>query len=407
MFTATIAVCADMTCYCWDVEPLTQRALERRLKRYVLKETHDFLAVGAPGFEAVLLAEVQALPDVSDAKVVRGGVEFRGPFTTIYHANLQLATAHRVLWRVADFLAQSYPMLYNKAAKLPWERFLGLEKQVRFSVSSRSSRLHYPPKIAETIFSAAQTALSPLGLHPVVSDDAVLDVHVRFYQDRCTLSLDTSGEHLHRRGYRTHVGSAPIRETLAAAILETLDFRQFELIVDPMCGSGTFLLEAARLARGAAPGGERTFAFEAFPGFQRSLWERLKREAKAREHPATVRLLGFDQDAQILSAAQHNAERAGVTDAVFSPADALTLPYNTLKAGAEHALLVTNPPYGRRLSAKDARQLYTDLSAALSRSPGWTFALLTPEPSWVTLNVSEKREFRNGGVKTTLLVGQT
>ena len=401
-------MCADTTCYCWDVEPLTQRALERRLKRYVSKETHDFLAVGAPGFEAVLLAEVEALPGVSDAKIVRGGVEFRGPYRAMYYANLQLASAHRVLWRIANFLAQSYPMLYNKALKVPWERYLGFQPQVKFSVSSRSSRLHYPPKIAETIFSAAQTALSPLGLHPESSDDAVLDVHVRLYQDRCTLSLDTSGEHLHRRGYRTHVGSAPIRETLAAAILETLNFRQFDLIVDPMCGSGTFLLEAARLSRGAAPGGERTFAFEAFPGFQPSLWERLKREAKAREHPASVQLLGFDQDAQILSAAKHNAERAGIVGAVqFSPADALTLPYNTLETGAEHALLVTNPPYGRRLSAKDARQFYADLSATLSRSPGWTFALLTPDPNWVNLNVSKRLEFRNGGVEITLLVGQT
>ena len=387
---------------------LTPRALERRLKRYVLKETHDFLAVGAPGFEAVLLAEVQALPNISDAKIVRGGVEFRGPYRAMYHANLQLASAHRVLWRIAEFLAQSYPMLYNKAVKVPWERFVGFQPQVKFSVSSRSSRLHYPPKIAETIFSAAQTALSPLGLHPESSDDAVLDVHVRLYRDRCTLSLDTSGEHLHRRGYRTHVGGAPLRETLAAAILETVDFKQFDLIVDPMCGSGTFLLEAARLLRGAMPGGGRTFAFEALPGFQSPLWERLKREAKAGEHPAGVQLLGFDQDAQILGAAQHNAERAGVAGTVqFSAADARTLPYHTLKTGAEHALLVSNPPYGRRLSAKDARQLYADLSATLSQSPGWTFALLTPDPSWVTLDVSKKREFHNGGVKIALLVGQT
>ena len=227
------------------MEPLTQRALERRLKRYVSKETHDFLAVGTPGFENVLLTEVQTLPGVSDAKIVRGGVEFRGPFTTVYHANLQLATAHRVLWRVAEFLAQSYPMLYNKAVKVPWERFLGFEKQVRFSVSSRSSRLHYPPKIAEMVFSAVQTAVLPLGLHPDLSDEATLSVHVRLFQDRCTLSLDTSGEHLHRRGYRTHIGDAPIRETLAA-ILETVNFRQFELIVDPMCGSGTFLLETQK-----------------------------------------------------------------------------------------------------------------------------------------------------------------
>lgn len=390
------------------MEPLTQRALERRLKRHVLKETHDFLAIGAPGFEKVLLEEVQALPAVSDAKIVRGGVEFRGPFTTIYHANLQLATAHRVLWRVAEFLAQSYPMLYNKAAKVPWERFLGFEKQVRFSVSSRSSRLHYPPKIAETVLSALQSAVLPLGLQPTASDDATLNVHVRFFQDRCTLSLDTSGDHLHRRGYRTHVGDAPLRETLAAAILKTVNLETFDLIVDPMCGSGTFLLEAARLLRGAAPGSERTFAFEAFPGFQKTLWERLKREAGDRVQDSSVTLLGFDKNPQMLNAAKSNAERAGVKDAVkFSSADALTLPYDELKTGYKNALIIANPPYGKRLDAQNVRKLYAELSAVLSQSPGWTFALLTPDPTWVVLDVMERLEFHNGGVRVALLVGRT
>ena len=387
---------------------LTPRALERRLKRYVLKATHDFLAVAAPGFEQVLLGEVQALPQVSEAKIVRGGVEFRGPFTTVYHANLQLASAHRVLWRVAEFLAQSYPMLYNKAAKVPWERFLGFSETVQFSVSSRSSRLHYPPKIAETVLSAVQAALLPLGLQPASADDASLNVHVRLFQDRCTLSLDTSGEHLHRRGYRTHIGGAPLRETLAAAVLEIAKFRQFDLIVDPLCGSGTFLLEAARLLQSMPPGGERSFAFEAFPGFQKTLWERLKREAKARVHSSSVTLLGFDKNLQVLAAARHNAERAGVAEAVqFSPADALTLPYNALKAGYANPLVIANPPYGRRLDAQNARNLYAELSAALSSSPGWTYALLTPDPAWVTLDVGERLTFQNGGVKVTLLVGHS
>ncbi len=387
---------------------LSPRALERRLKRHILKETQDFLAVGALGFETVLLAEVQTLPDVSNAKIVRGGVEFQGPFTTIYHANLQLATAHRVLWRVAEFLAQSYPMLYNKVLKVPWERFLGFSETVRFSVSSKSSRLHYPPKIAETVLSAVQAAVSPLGLHPTEADDAALNVHVRLFQDRCTLSLDTSGAHLHRRGYRTHVGDAPLRETLAAATLKTVNFEMFDLIIDPMCGSGTFLLEAARLLQNMPPGGARTFAFEAFPGFQKSLWERLKREAQGRVHGSSVTLLGFDKSAEVLSAAKHNAERAGVVDAVqFSAADALTLPYHALRAGHPHALLIANPPYGRRLDAQNARKLYAELSAALSQSPGWTYALLAPDPAWVTLDVLKRLELQNGGVKVTLLVGRT
>lgn len=394
------------------MEPLTPRALERRLKRYVMKETHEFLAVGAPGFERVLLAEVENLPGVTDARTVRGGVEFRGPFVSVYHANLRLATAHRLLWRVAEFLAQSGPMLYNKAAALPWERYLGFERDVRFHVSSRGSRLNHPQGAAETLYSAVNKALEPLGLAVQTSEDAPLTVHARLFRDRCTLSIDTSGEHLHRRGYRTHVGEAPIRETLAAGILKTVGLEDYDLIVDPMCGSGTFLLEAARLLGHAAPGKDRRFAFEHLPSFQPTLWERLKREAAAEETPVATTLLGFDKDARVLTAARANAERAGVAGAVrLEVADALTLPYGGLRAGFRRPLLVCNPPYGKRLESGDtsggARQLVADLSARLGQAPGWTVALLTPNPAWTGLAADERLEFANGGGAVTLLVGHT
>lgn len=393
------------------MEPLTPRGLERRLKRHVLRETHDFLAVGAPGFEVVLLAEVEALPNVGEAQAVRGGVAFRGPFETVYHANLRLATAHRVLWRVAEFLAQSYPMLFNKAAALPWERFLGFAKTVRFSVSARSSRLHHAPHIAATLLSAAQHALTPLGLSVQENDEAALELHVRLFRDRCTLSLNTSGAHLHRRGYRTHIGDAPLRETLAAAVLKQVGAPDFDLIVDPMCGSGTLLLEAARLLRRLPPGGERAFAFEHLPAFQPTLWARLRREAEAEQQPQTATLLGFDHDPEVLRAAQANAARAGVEDGVrLGVADALALPYAALRAEhaeAGHALFVCNPPYGKRLGTRQSRGLYDGLSSALAAAPGWTFAILTPDPGWVRLPVAEKLEFQNGGLRVALLVGQT
>lgn len=390
------------------MEPLTSRALERRLKRHVMKERHDFLAVAAPGFERVLLAEVESLPDVTDARAVRGGVEFRGPFTTVYHANLRLATAHRVLWRVAEFLAQSHPMLYNKAGALPWERFLGFHKTVRFHVSSRGSKLHHPQKVAETLLAAANRALNPLGLAAEAAEDAPLTVHARLFRDRCTLSVDTSGEHLHRRGYRLHVGEAPIRETLAAGVLKTVSLEDYDLIVDPMCGSGTFVLEAARLLGHVAPGKDRAFAFEHLPSFQPTLWERLKREAAAREVPVAATVLGFDRDARVLTAARANAERAGVAGAAeFGVADALTLPYNALRAGYERPLLVSNPPYGKRLESGGARGLYADLAGALREAPGWTVALLTPHPGWVPLAVDERLAFSSGGGDVTLLVGHT
>lgn len=372
------------------------------------KETHAFLAVGAPGFEAVLLREVETLPQVRGGRIVRGGVEFLGPLETIYHANLHLATAHRVLWRVANVLAQSSPMLYNKVTRLPWEHYLGFNDTLRVRVSARSSKLNHQKGVAETVLKAINSALGPLGLSVLEDKDAALELHVRLFKDRCTLSLDTSGEHMHRRGYRSHIGEAPLRETLAAALLKTVNFERYDIILDPMCGSGTFLLEAARLLSSFPPGLTRTFAFEALPVFQQSIWERLKREALAGVRPTKTPLLGYDRDVRTLEAATHNAEQAGVTEIVtFAEADARTLPYADFKHSHDRALVICNPPYGKRLGAGSTRRLYTEFSAALAAAPGLNFAILTPEPDWVRLPVAERLEFQNGGLRVFLLRGST
>lgn len=388
------------------MEPLTPRALERRLKRYVYREPQTFLAVCAPGLEGVLLTEVRVLPDVTRAQTVRGGVTFQGPLEAMYRANLQLATAHRVLWRLDEFLAQSYPMLFNKVRKLPWERFIGFHKEVAFHVTARASRLHHGPKIAETLHSALQSALLPLGLGAAHTETAPLEVHVRMFRDRCTLSLNTSGEHLHRRGYRTHVGEAPLRETLAAGLLLAVNAPRFDLIVDPLCGSGTLLLEAARLAHRRPPGEFRGFALEHLPSFREPVYQRTREAALHPPMPAHLpRLYGFDLDARVLLAAAANAERAGVgAELRLEQADALTRPWATLKKPHERALLICNPPYGKRLGGGES--FYRRLAAALKHTPGWQVALLTPNPAWLSdLPLSQRLQVQNGGLEIFLMTG--
>jgi len=388
------------------VEALSPRALERRLKRHVYGQPQQFLVVCAPGFEEVLAREVRALPEVHMTGTIRGGVEFEGPPEAMYGANLWLRCAHRVLWRIEEFLAQSYPMLFNKARKLPWERFVGFAGAVSFEVSARASRLHHQERVAETLYSAMLSALEPLGLRPGRSEDAPVKLHVRMFRDRCTLSVNTSGEHLHRRGYRTFVGEAPLRETLAAGLLMHLEAEQYDLIVDPMCGSGTLLIEAALLARKHPPGGARRFAFEHLPVFQESKWARLKREAsEAGDHSFVPRLLGFDLDAKILEAARANTQCAGAQDILFRRGDARTLPYAELKEGYLRALLVSNPPYGKRLGGEEARTLYRALAEKLSPAPGWTVGLLTPNPRWLEgFGFTPQLHFQNGGLETYLMV---
>ena len=386
---------------------LSQRALERRLKRHFLKEMHTFFVPCAPGFERVLEAEVGRLEAVAVESVERGGVAFTGPLDTAYHANLHLRTGHRVLLRIDAFLAQSYPALFDRVSRIPWELYLGFNQTYSLRVSAKTSRLRHHKKIAETVASGITEVLKPLGLRANLRNDAPVEVHLRFYQDRCTLSLNTSGEHLHRRGYRSLTTEAPLRETLAAGLLLLSDSRSYDLILDPMCGSGTFVIEAALLAQNKAPGLHRSFAFEHSPWFQPDKWARFKREAESEIINAPVRLIGNDIDVAAVEVAQVNAARAGVTDAVtFIVGDALTL---DVEAG-ERSLLISNLPYGERLSNKEeARELTRAFSRHLTEHfVGWDYAFVARDPDALVspqLTVKEKLPFRNGGLKVTCTWG--
>ena len=356
------------------------------------------------------MSEVQTLPDVSEVETLRGGVAFTGPFDTLYHANLHLRTAHRVLLRVDEFLAQSYPMLFNKASKLPWERYLGFNENYSVTVSAKRSRLRHQQKIADTLHAGLLEAVKRLGLHPKLTPDAPINVHVRLFEDRCTLSLDTSGAHLHKRGYRQAVAKAPIRETLAAGLLMTLGGENYDFILDPMCGAGTFLIEGALLTKNIVPGGERAFAFEHFPSFQKGKWERFKREARASQKSASLRLIGNDLFEGALRAAKANAERAGVADSItFLQGDARNLPYAQF-AQAGRKLLLSNLPYGRRVGAQgEVKQLYRDFAAQLRKNcVGWDFAFVTSHPEWLEeagLNCKGTLSFSNGGLNVLWVTG--
>ena len=387
---------------------LSQRALERRLKRHLLKAEKRFLAVCAPGFEPHLETEVRALPDVGEVASVRGGVEFSGPLETMYHANLRLRTAHRVLLRIDDFLAQTYPVLFDRAKRISWELYFGFAEEFSVNVSAKRSRLRHHKNIAATLHDAISTSLEPLGLRPKLEDEASIELFARMFQDRCTLSLNTSGEHLHKRGYRTDINEAPLRETLAASILKASKVEDYDLILDPMCGSGTFLVEAALMKRKLAPGLHRHFAFEHFPSFQRSKWGRFKSEARDAALPQSpARLIGCDVDEKVLDAARANAARAGVGEDIhFFRADARRLEYSSFRAPGQRALLITNPPYGRRLGGEgEVKTLYGALSERLQRAGGWHVSLITPEPEWVHLPLTSTLDFRNGGLRVSLLQG--
>ena len=363
------------------------------------KQPHDFFAIVAPGLEPACAAELAAL-GFAGAAVEPGGIGFAGRLGDLYRANLHLRTASRVVVRFASFRCRDFPGLYRGAARLPWGKFLRAGTPVHCRVTCHGSRLMHTGRVAETLAEAIGRALGrPL---PPAGPGGQL-VLARIVDDRVELSIDSSGELLHRRGYRTSVAAAPLRETLAAGILGLLGWDGSAPLADPLCGTGTFLLEGALLAANRAPGLERSFAFMGWPGYRAGLWEALCGEARRHAQPVPVAISGGDADAGALAAARGNLERAGLAEAV-------ALAHLPLSAQAVHpgtGLVVCNPPYGKRLVTDEPLEGYfADLGRHLGRAyPQWRKALLCPEPRLARatgLPLRRVAELDNGGLRVGL-----
>jgi putative N6-adenine-specific DNA methylase len=229
-------------------------------------------------------------------------------------------------------------------------------------------------------------------------------VRVRVDHDVCTVSVDTSGEHLHRRGWRLDVAKAPIRETLAAALLLSAGYDGTQPFLDPMCGSGTLAIEAASIAAGRAPGRDRTFAFHTWPTFEPAVWERVHSAALAKEHDPTVQIWAADRDAGAVTSAKANAERAGVAVAVTAKSiGSLAVP------PGGPGLIAFNPPYGERIrGGTDPRDLYDALNRVISeRAAGWKVAVVSPDRGLVNRLPGPPEQVTmtsNGGIPVGLYV---
>jgi putative N6-adenine-specific DNA methylase len=376
----------------------------------------SLFAVTAPGLEAVCAAELAALGMAGDA--VEGGVAWRGGHESLYRANLWSRTASRVIVRVGEFRARTFAELERHAARLPWTRFLVGGTAVALRVTSRKSKLYHSDAVAERVARvlAAEAGADASVVNGAGEDDedvAAQLVVIRFVRDVCTVSIDASGRLLHRRGYRQAVAKAPLRETLAAAMLLASGWRGTTPLVDPLCGSGTIAIEAALMARGIAPGlanAQRTprkFAFERWPGFDASLWSDVAWAARVVIRPdSAVAIVAADRDGGAIAAARANAERAGVQgDIAF-----VQRPLSSLEPPAGPGHLVTNPPYGVRVGEhRELHALYAALGrVARQRLAGWTVALLSADPrldAATGLPLAALLATRNGGIPVRLVAG--
>ncbi|WP_372802000.1 THUMP domain-containing class I SAM-dependent RNA methyltransferase [Paracoccus seriniphilus] len=332
-------------------------------------EDFEIFLVATPGLEQPLASEARELG--WQPVVQPGGVTIRGGWPDVWRANLWLRGATRVLARVGSFRAMHLAQLDKRSRKFPWAEVLRKDVPVRVEATCKASRIYHAKAAMQRIERAIQEELGA-----TIAPDAQMVVKVRIEDDLVTISLDTTGESLHKRGHKEAVAKAPMRETMAAMFLREMGYDGSQAVLDPMCGSGTFPIEAAEMAAGMAPGRSRSFAFEMLASFRPRIWQDLRAESPNR--PPAARFYGSDRDAGAIRMSVANATRAGVAEAISFECRQIT---DLQPPDCDPGLVILNPPYGTRIGNKGP--LY-GLHAAMGevfreRFKGWKIGIITSE----------------------------
>jgi putative N6-adenine-specific DNA methylase len=355
--------------------------------------------------EPVLSTELEEL-GARDISATQGGVSFAGPFDLCYRVNLESRIASRVLWQIGHGSYRHEQDLYQAAYELPWRNWFSVHRTIKVKVSAQRCplksldfvTLRIKDAVCDHFSSAVRDRPSVDTKKPDIRIDAFLD------EKEFTLYLDTSGEPLFKRGLRRVSGQAPLRENLAAGILKLSGWTPDQTLLDPMCGGGTILMEAALMARRIAPGLGRQFAFEKLNNFHQQRWRDICEASKARRTiPKEAMIFGSDREGAVLKAARANLEAAGLSEAVhLTQADVLDL-----TPPAETGILVTNPPYGVRLGQEERlAEFYPRWGDALKqRFPGWCAYIFTADmrlPKLIGLAASRRTPLFNGALECRL-----
>lgn len=343
-----------------------------------MSEALSLIAVTGFGLEAVVARELRDL-GYEKTTVEDGRVRFSGDFEALVRANLWLRSADRVVVEVGSFEARDFGELFDRTRDLPWDDWV--PKDAQFPVNGRSikSQLHSVPDCQRIVKKAIVERLKTS--HGSGEDvwleetGPMYQVEVALRKDVATLTIDTSGDGLHKRGYRKLTAKAPLRETLAAALVQLSVWKPDRAFIDPLCGSGTIPIEAALIATRRAPGLNREFACSAWPQISDSVWEQARTEARDLIVPAPDQpLIGTDIDDKVLSTARYHAKLAGVADCIHFQ----QRPFNEFSSSRKFGCLIANPPYGERLGeVEEAETLYRDMGRVLADYDTWSVFVLT------------------------------
>ena len=362
----------------------------------------DLFAVVTPGLENIALNEMKGLGFNSGIKE-NGGISFSGDLRAIYQSNLNLRTVSRILVRLGNFHASAFSELRKKASRLPWEKFISPGQSISIRATCHKSRLYHSDAVIERVLGALCDRLGSVSINHkptnLEDDNQYQLIVVRLFNDECTISIDSSGELLHRRGYRLATAKAPIRETLAAALLFASEWNKIDPLLDPFCGSGTIPIEGALLAKGVPPGLNRQFAFMLWPNFDNLTWENMLVTIQPKSSNKLPIIQASDRDAGAIEMSIANAMRAGVRDLIEFKCEAIS----SISPPPMPGFLVTNPPYGFRVNSnKDLRNLYAQFgNVARSHCKNWDISILCSDLNLLAqtrIKLDTSIKFNNGGI---------
>ncbi|MDT8375830.1 MAG: class I SAM-dependent RNA methyltransferase [Mariprofundaceae bacterium] len=361
---------------------------------------YHFYAIVIPGLEAVAAKELEEL-SAHEIRTDSGGVHFAGTMETMFRVNLRSRCITRVLLRLKRFTAMSLSDLGQKVEKVAWEQYLNSDSGITVHANCHASKLMHTTKIENEV----REAIKKSGFSGN-SAAARQQIFIRIENNRCLLSIDTSGERLDRRGYRLESGKAPVRETLAAGVLQWMQWRPDEALLVPMCGSGTFAIEAAMMGIRQAPGLAHAFPFLTWPQLKQKGWERvLKRtQAMMRDDIDALSIHASDVNPDAVETAARNADRAGVERLIHMEQKEI----KELKSH-EHlhsGLVICNPPYGQRIDT-NVHALYATLGKMHKNEfSGWRMAVFSPDhrcEKYLGLSVKRRLKVKHGGKWVNIL----
>lgn len=365
--------------------------------------TFDLLVPCHFGLEAVLKREIYDL-GYEITKVEDGRVTFEGDEEAICRANIFLRTAERVMIQVGRFKATTFEELFQGIKNLPWEEYIPEDGKFWVKKASSINSKLFSPSDIQSIAKKAMVERMKQKYHKewFKEDGAAYPVRIFLLKDEVTVALDTSGDSLHKRGYRTMTSKAPLTETLAASLIMLTPWRKDRILVDPFCGSGTFPIEAAMIAANIAPGMNRDFTAEEWTNMiDRKLWYECVKEAEDMiDTTVKVDIQGYDIDGDVIKAARENAKRAGVEHMIHFQQRAVA----DLSHPKKYGFIITNPPYGERLEDKaNLPALYTQIGQAYQRLDSWSMFLITSytdTEKYIGRKADKNRKIYNGMLKT-------